>query len=209
MAAAVQTLQTRWDMKEEIRVPIEKGAFISAPSCFCSIRCQGNTLLTSYLPNNDHNLGSALPRSPPRAGSLCVACNKKKKVPHWQKGAAYRALAPWLCGSSERERESHGEMFLQNANLNQDNTIRTAFNTWRTKGSCAGFTMLANFFSHLQLKTVCWMLSCERTLRKQSDMWDGKQVGWARLYFSALFLTHVRLWSWLGMWGMTVFEVKA
>lgn len=60
MAAEAETLQTRWDMKEEIRGPIEKGAFISAPSSFYSIKCQGNTLLTSYLPNNDHNQNSSL-----------------------------------------------------------------------------------------------------------------------------------------------------
>lgn len=60
MAAIAETLQTRWDMKEEIRGPIEKGAFISAPSSFYSIKSQGNTLLTSYLPNNDHNQNSPL-----------------------------------------------------------------------------------------------------------------------------------------------------
>lgn len=60
MAAIAEALQTRWDMKEEIRGPIEKGAFISAPSSFYSITCQGNTLLTSYLENNDHNQNSSL-----------------------------------------------------------------------------------------------------------------------------------------------------
>lgn len=60
MAAEAETLQTRGHMKEEIRGPIEKGAFISAPSSFYSIKCQGNTLLTSYLPNNDHNKNSPL-----------------------------------------------------------------------------------------------------------------------------------------------------
>lgn len=59
MAAEAETLQTRWDVKEEIRGPIEKGAFVSAPSTFYSIKCQGNTSLTSYLPNNDHNQNSA------------------------------------------------------------------------------------------------------------------------------------------------------
>lgn len=67
MAAEDDTLQARWGMKEEIRGPIEKGAFISAPSSFNSIKCQGNTLLTSYLTNNDHNQNTSLPLVTPVA----------------------------------------------------------------------------------------------------------------------------------------------
>ena len=83
MAAEAETLQTRWDMKREIRVPIEKGAFISAPSSFYLIKCQGNTLLTSYLSNNDHNQNSSLLMTP--VGLLDCSAWHAGKPSHQQK----------------------------------------------------------------------------------------------------------------------------
>lgn len=95
MAAEAETLQTRWDMKEEIRGPIEKGAFISAPSSFCSIKCQGNTLLTSYLPNNDHNQKSSLLWWPLWAGWIALpGMQRKKKTPLSNKAASILSFCP-------------------------------------------------------------------------------------------------------------------
>lgn len=180
MAAVVQTLQTRWDMKEEIRVPIEKGAFISAPSSFCSIKCQGNTLLTSYLPNNDHNLGSTHPRwpPPPRAGSLCVACNKKKKkTASLTKGSGIPSSCPaalWKFWKRARRprRNVPAECKFKSRTHNQDYIQR-----WCTKRSCAGSTMLSLdffFFSHLQQK-ISHVLKV--TARKDAETAVG-HVGW-------------------------------
>ena len=92
MAAEAETLQKRRDMKEQIRVPIEKGAFISAPSSFCSMKCQGTTLLTSYLPNNDHNQNSSFLWWPLWPGWIALPGTQRR--PSQQQKAQHTKLLP-------------------------------------------------------------------------------------------------------------------